>query len=128
MTRPALYIRLIIATIAAMASAVFVWAYTPTSMQIIRGRLGKGFVGFPRVTEFIAGLSWHPILIPAILLIIGIFIIHRSKSAAAYELVVGCLWLFAFLWLAWCLFVCTLSEIQMISPLYGPSSDSIHGE
>lgn len=127
MTRPSLYIRLIIATLAAMASAVFVWVYPPTSMGTIRSRLGKGFVGFPRVTEFTAGLSWHPILAPAFLLIVGIFVIHRWKSAAAFELVVGCLWLFAFLWLVWSLFVCMLPEIQTLSPLLGPSSDSLHG-
>jgi hypothetical protein len=29
--------------------------------------------------------------------------------------------LFAFLWLAYCLFVCILPEIPMITPLHGPS-------
>jgi hypothetical protein len=120
MTRPALYIRLIFATIAAIMSAVFVWVYTPTSMSIVRVRLGKEFRGFPGATQAVADLRWYPALIPVVLFVFGIFVIHRWKSSAAFELVVGSLWLFTFLWLAYCLLLCILPEIPMITPLHGP--------
>jgi ABC-type uncharacterized transport system YnjBCD permease subunit len=120
MTRTALYIRLFFATVAAIASAVFVWVYTPTSMGIVRARLGKEFRGFPSATQAVADLRWHPVLLPVILLVFGIFVIHRWKSSAVFELVVGSLWLFAFLWLAYCLLLCILPEIPMITPLHGP--------
>jgi hypothetical protein len=121
MTRPALYIRLIFATVAAMASAVFVWIYTPTAMGVFRARIGKDFIGFPGATQAVADLRWYPVLIPVILLMSGVFVIHRWKSSAAFELVVSSLWLFAFLWLVYCLLVCILPEIAMITPLHGPS-------
>jgi hypothetical protein len=123
MERPAHYIRLFVATLAAIVSSLFVWVYTPTSMGIVRVRLGKEFRGFPGATQALADWSWYPVLIPIVLLISGIFVMHRWKSAAAFELVVGCLWLFAFLWLVYCLFVCMLPEIPMVSPLHGPPSN-----
>jgi hypothetical protein len=123
MERPAYYIRLFVATLAAIGSSLFVWVYTPTSMGIVRARLGKEFIVFPGATQALADWSWYPVLIPIILLISGILVIHRWKSTAAFELVVGCLWLFAFLWLVYCLLVCILPEIPMIIKLHGPPSN-----
>src|SRR5450432_1988749 len=98
MERAALYIRLIVATIAAVVSSVFVWVYTADSIGVIRARLvGKEF--FAGGMQTLADWSWHPVLIPIALLVFGILIIHRWKNKAAFELVIGCLWLFAFLWL-----------------------------
>jgi len=116
------YIRLLIATLAATGSALFVWVYTLTSMGIVQVRLGKEFKGFPGATQAVANWSWHPIFIPVAFLLSCIFIIHHWRNKAAFELVVGCLWLLAFLWVLCGLFVCLLPEIATISPLLGPSS------
>ena len=121
MERTALYIRLFVATTAAIASSVFVWVYTLTSMGIVRARLGKEFRGFPGATQAVADLSWYPVIIPVVLFASGILVIHRWKNKAAFELIVGCQWLFAFLWLIYCLLVCLLPEIKTITPLLGPS-------
>jgi hypothetical protein len=121
MERLALYIRFFVATVAGVASSIFVWVYTPTSMGIVRARLGPEFRGFPSATQTLADWSWYPVSIPIVLLILGILVIHRWKNRAAFELVVGCLWLFAFLLLIYCFLVCLLPEIPMITPLLGPS-------
>jgi hypothetical protein len=120
MERLALYIRLFVATVAAIGSSVFVWVYTPTSMGIVRLRLGHEFKSFPWATQALADWNWHPVFIPIVLLVSGILVIHRWKNKAAFELVVGCLWLFAFLWFIYCILVCLLPEIAMITPLHGP--------
>jgi len=122
MERPAHYIRLFVATLAAIGSSIFVWVYTPTSMGIVRVRLGKEFRGFPGATQALADLAWHPLIIPVIFLASGIFVIHGWKNKAAFELVVGCQWLFAILWVLYCLLVCLLPEISEVSPLHGPSN------
>jgi hypothetical protein len=115
MERPALYIRLIIATIAAVGSAVFVAFYAPLSMTIVRSRmpdsLGKPF---PDGTQALANCGWYPLLIPILLLASGISVIHLWKNKAAFDLVIGCQWLFALLWLEYCLLMCLLPEIPLI--------------
>jgi len=110
------YIRLLVATFAAIGSSIFVWDYTPMSMAIVRMRLGKDFKGFPGAAEI-----WHPLLIPVVFLLFGIFVIHGWRNKTVFELVVGCLWLYAFLWVLICLLLCLLPEIPMIESLHGPS-------
>ena len=121
MQRSEHYIRLLVATLAAIGSSIFVWVYTPTSMSIVRVRLGKEFKGFPGATEMLANCGWHPLLIPVVFLLFGIFVIHGWRNKAVLELVVGCLWLYAFLWVLICLLLCLLPEIPMIESLHGPS-------
>lgn len=123
MQLPEHYIRLLIATLAATGSALFVWVYTLTSMGIVRVRLGREFKGFPGATQGLANWGWHPVFIPVALLLFGIFVIHGWKNKAAFELVVGCLWLLAFLWVLCGLIVCLLPEIPMIESLHGPPSN-----
>jgi hypothetical protein len=120
MERLALYIRLFIATVAAIGSTAFVVVYTRLYMSIDGPKLKLQHTDFPGATKFVADYGWHIFVIPVCFLFFGVFVIHRWKSKAAFELVVGCQWLFAFLWLAFCLLVCLLAEIQTITPMHGP--------
>jgi ABC-type Fe3+ transport system permease subunit len=122
MDRTVLYVRLIIGALAATGSAAFVALYTPTAMEAARGRLDYmvQIDRFPKLTLWVAGLTWKPLLIPAVLLALGLLILYRRKSMVAFELVVGAQWLFALLWLAYCLFVCLLPEIPNMSPVGVP--------
>ncbi len=115
----ALYIRLFIATVAAVGSSIFVAVYTPITMDAVRMRLAMPLESFPKATLSLANCGWYSLFVPACLLVLGMFVMHRWKSKAAFEFVVGCQWLFAFLWLTYCLFACLLPEILTSGPLKG---------
>jgi hypothetical protein len=109
------------AAVAAVGSCVFVAVYTPTSVGIIQARNGLQFDRFPIVTQTLARFGWYPLLLPIVLLALGVFAISRRKNVALIELLIGCLWLFALLWPAYCVFVCLCPEIPITS-LSGPPS------
>jgi len=113
MERKVLYVRLVIAALAAMGSSAFVALYTPIAMEIARGRLHYKWKieQFPKLTLWVAGTTWKPLLLPVTLLAFGLLILYRRKSMVTFELTVGALWLFSLLWIAYCLFVCLLPEI-----------------
>lgn len=123
MERKVLYVRLIIAALAAMGSSAFVALYTPTAMEVARGRLHYKLpiAQFPKLTLWVAGMTWKPLLFPVALLAFGLLILYRRKSMVAFELTVGALWLFALLWIAYCLLVCLLPEITTMSPVGDPT-------
>ena len=112
MERPTFYIRLLIATVAAVGSTIFDLIYTRFSMSAEVMRLHLRRVDFPAVTTFVGYQGWYALAIPAGLLCLGVLAIHRWKSKTAFELAVGCLWLFALFWLGCGLLVCLLPECQ----------------
>ena len=108
----ALYVRLLLATVAAIASSLFVAAYTSISMDVVRVRLGlRSFETFPQVTQFLARCGLYSLIVPVCFVVLGVCVIHRWKNKAAFEFAVGGQWLFAFLWLLYGLFACLAPEI-----------------
>jgi len=81
-------------------------------MVISRARLDFKYdlERFPQATRWVADLGWKPLAVPIVFLAAGLFGLFRRKDTAV-ELVVGLEWLFALLWIAWCLLVCLLPEI-----------------
>jgi hypothetical protein len=72
------------------------------------------FYQFPALTQWLANLWWFALLIPGCLLMAGVFAVTRWRSKAAFELAVGCQWLFALAWLMWGLFVWLLPQVPII--------------
>jgi hypothetical protein len=112
MERPTFYIRLLIATVAAVGSTIFDLIYTRFSMRAEVMRLHLRRMDFPAVTTFVAYQGWYALVIPAGLLCLGVLAIHVWKSKATFELAAGGLWLFALFWLGCGLLVCLLPECQ----------------
>jgi len=107
------YIRLLIATVAATGSCFFVICYTKVKAMLAQPDRSD-FLAMEG-TRFLALHGWHMLVIPLVLLLCGIVVVHRWKNKAAFELVVGSQWLFAFLWLAWCILICLVSDIPLWS-------------
>jgi hypothetical protein len=99
MKHQSLFIRLFVATFAATVSAAFVAIYSKLSVFVVIARDHLHFHSFPPCTQWIANFCWYALLIPVCLLAAGFFVLTRWKSKAAFEMVVGCQWLFALVWL-----------------------------
>ena len=107
-----LYIRLLVATAGAFGSTLLVAIYSYGAVRIFEHLAAKIrrfesqhelLEWLPLPTQILVQYRWFALLIPACLLTFGICVIHRWKNRAAFELVVTCQWLFALLWLAFCL-------------------------
>ena len=118
MERAPQYIRLFFATAGALSSVVFVAGYSFLMAPIIRVRIHHRFEAFPMVTEYFLHYSWYALVIPLIVLILGVGVLRAKKVGVMFEILVGCQWLFTFLWPALCLFAWLLPEV--------PYSDTIH--
>jgi hypothetical protein len=105
------YIRLAIATVAATVSVAFVGIYSKLSIFVVIAREHWHFNEFPKFTQWLANLCWYAMLIPGCLLMAGVFAVTRWRSKPAFELAVGCLWLFALTWLMCGLFVWLLPQV-----------------
>jgi hypothetical protein len=104
------HIRLLVASAASMVSAVFVATYSALSVPIAIARDHMSFDRFPYYTQWLANFCWYALLIPACLLAAGVFILMRWKNKAAFEVAVGFQWLFALIWLACGLLVCSFGD------------------
>ncbi len=102
MERSPSYIRLFIATAAAVFSVAFVAAYSSLMPGIIRGTLHVKIQQFPLLTECLSEKSWYALMVPLCLLMYGVILLRRQRSQAGFEIVVGCQWLFALLWVLFC--------------------------
>jgi hypothetical protein len=111
MKHPPLYIRLLVATVASTVSVAFVAIYSRLSVFVVIARHHWHFDDFPRYTQWLTNFRWYALFIPACLLVAGLFVLTRWKSKAAFELVVGCQWLFALVWLLCGLFGWLLPEL-----------------
>jgi hypothetical protein len=58
--------------------------------------------------------QWYFLFLPFCLLLLGLFLLRRSQRGAWFELVIGCLWLFAFFWFALAVFVWSIPEVPFI--------------
>ena len=65
----------------------------------------------PKLTQWLATFCWYGLFIPACLLAAGVFVLIRHKKEAAFELAVGCQWLFALTWLVFGLLVWLLPQV-----------------
>ena len=125
MERSVLYIRLVVATIAAAASVLFVALYSLLSLILVPGRVHVYLKPddlihwLPRCTQFMVHYCWYAFSAPALLFAFGAFALHRWKNRAAFELAVGCQWLFAIVWFALCLLAWLLPEIPSIGRTHG---------
>ncbi len=96
------YVRLFIATVAAVFSVAFVALYSSLMPGIIRGRHNIRIEQLPLLTECLFEKSWYALTVPVCLLVCGAVILRRNKARAGFEIVVGCQWLFALLWVLFC--------------------------
>jgi hypothetical protein len=106
-----LYVRLLVATAGAVASAVFVGIYSRLSVPVVIARDHLRLEQFPQFTQWLAQFCWYALLIPTCFLASGVLVLNTWKNKAAFELVVGCQWLFALLWFAAGLLVWLLPQI-----------------
>ena len=111
MERSPHYIRLFIATAAAVTSVVFVALYSFLVTPIVQVRVHLRLGAFPLFAQWLYHYGWYALVVPLSFLILGISVLRRKKAGAVFEAAVGCQWLFALLWLAFCLLVWLLPEI-----------------
>ncbi len=105
------YIRLFVATAAATVSVVFVAVYSGLSVPIVRARDHIRFEMFPQYAQWLAQFCWCALLVPACFFAAGLLVLARWKNKTAFELAVGCQWLFALAWLALSLLVWLLPQV-----------------
>ncbi len=108
MKSPAEHVRLACATAAATGSILFVTVYSFEKRVGLEGR------PLANLTVWLVASEWFVLFVPFCLLILGLFLLRRSQRGAWFELVVGCLWLFAFFWFALAVFAWTLPEILIV--------------
>jgi hypothetical protein len=106
------FIRLSVATMGCISSVVFVALYSRVATPIAVAREHLEFDQLPQLTQWLAKYCWFGLLVPAALFTAGVFSVVGSKRRSAFELIVGCQWLFAFLWFAICLFIWLLPQIS----------------
>lgn len=118
MGRSTLLIRLAVATTVSVASALFVEAYCLVKMSVVRAG-AHGYLPpdrllewLPGYTRFVVHCRWYALFVPAFFFGLGMVALHRWKIPAAFELAIGCQWLFAVLWAGLCLLVWMLPEIR----------------
>ncbi len=116
MDRSPSYIRLFIATAAAVISVAFGVAYSALMTPIIRYRVHYVDQQLPLLTYSVQHYPWIAIAVPLSLLGAGIVILRGEKTRVKFEFVVGGQWLFALLWIAFCLLVWLLPEMPMGGP------------
>src|ERR1044071_1145207 len=104
------YIRLFCATAGAVSSVAFAAAYSALMAPIIRERVHYVVQSLPLFTYSFQHYAWYALVVPLSFLIAGIKLLQRSKTGVAFEMVVGCQWLFALIWLACCLLVWLLPQ------------------
>jgi hypothetical protein len=123
MERSALYIRLVVATTASAASALFVAIYCFLSLWTVPSRfhvkLDDLMRWLPRLTQYVVACRWYAFFVPAFLCAFGVFALHRWKNRAAFEVAVGCQWLFVVIWSALCVLAWMLLDM--------PQSGTTHG-
>jgi|ERR1017187_2987569 hypothetical protein len=125
MERSVLYTRLVVATAAAAASALFVALYSLLSLIVLPGRVHVYLKPddlmrwLPACTRFMVHYCWYAFSAPALLFAFGAFALHRWKNRAAFELALGCQWLFAIVWFALCLLAWLLPEVPSIGRTHG---------
>jgi hypothetical protein len=118
MERSPHYMRLFIATAGAVNSVAFVTFYSMLMAPIVQARVHFRFEQLPMLTQCVFHYSWFALIVPLSLLIVGVRFLREKKVGVGFETVVGCQWLFAFLWLTICLLVWLLPEV--------PFADVIH--
>jgi hypothetical protein len=112
MERSPHYIRLFIATAAAVTSVVFSAFYSSLMTPIIRDRNHYVTQQLPLATYFFQHYAWYALVVPLSFLILGFSVLQRKKTGAVFEAAVGSQWLFAFVWLACCLLVWLFPELR----------------
>jgi hypothetical protein len=117
MERPPHYVRLYIAVTGAVSSVAFVAAYSSLMAPIIRSRVHYVVQQLPLLTYSILHYAWCALVVPLCLLIAGIILLQRNKTGSVFEMVVGGLWLFSFVWVMFCLLVWELPELTMQGPI-----------
>ena len=116
MKTPAEHVRLACATASATGSILFVTVYSFAKGVHFKGALAG--LPLPNLTVWLVASEWYALFVPFCLLILGLVLLRRSRSGAWFELVIGCLWLFASFWFALAVFVWTLPEIPLIEDLH----------
>lgn len=115
MERSALYIRLVVATTASAASVLFVAFYCLLSLCVVPKRIHVKpddlMEWLPGFTQYVVACRWYACFVPAFFCAFGVFALNRWKNRAAFEVAVGCQWLFAIIWTGLCLLAWMLPEI-----------------
>jgi hypothetical protein len=106
------YMPLFIATAAAVVSVVFAAFYSFLMTPIIRDRVHHVDQSLPLSTYCFQHYASYALVVPLSCLMVGITLLNRKKTGVAFEMAVGCQWLFALLWLACCLLVWLLPELS----------------
>src|SRR4051812_40735455 len=117
MERAVLYIRLVVATTASAASALFVAIYCVFSLCLVPSRVHVNML--PMLTQYVVACRWYALFVPASLCAFGVFALQRWKNRAAFEIAVGCQWLFVVIWSALCLLAWMLPEIPYMETTRG---------
>jgi hypothetical protein len=118
MERSPHYVRLFIATAGAVSSVVFVALYSMLMPPIVWARVHFRLEQLPKLTQCLFHYSWYALIVPLSLLIIGICFLRMKKVGVVLETVVGGQWLFAFLWLTFCLLAWLLPEVPYGEPIH----------
>lgn len=111
MERSAHVVRLVIATIGALASACLIALYSGIHVRAIQYRKQMAPEDLPEFTAWFVRQQWHVLFFPLCVLALGLLTLRVSKKPATFELAVGIQWLFALLWFACGLLASEFPEI-----------------
>jgi len=124
MERSAPYLRLAVATLAAAMAVLFVAGYCGLALIVVPARVHLHLKPddlmrwLPGCTHYVVHYRWYASFVPVFFCSFGLFALRRWGNKAAFEVAVGCQWLFVVLWPALCLLAWMLPEIPFVDVIH----------